>query len=147
MSVDKAVILVADDEDRFRDALVDALTFFGYNVQQARTGEELCKAASQLIDAGQPYLLIVDNQMPERPGDTERQWCGFHQVVALCRNRPAAGIGSRVLFLSRWGIQDLPNDDRTEGQKFGLIDDTRWLPVHIPFSTLKGHINRLLSRG
>lgn len=141
-----ATILVADDEDRFRDALVDALDFFGYRVKAARTGAELREQAAVLMAEGGRYLLIVDNQMPERTGETERQWCGFHRVLDICRERPNDNLGAHVLFLSRWGIQDLGSDDRNEAVRFGLLNEEQWLPVHIPFAKLKGLVISLLNK-
>lgn len=141
----KPTILVADDEERFRNALVDALRFFGYDVLVAKTGEELDSEATQLINSGQPYLLIVDNQMPEKAGERERQWCGFTRVLALCSTLDGQTVGQHVLFLSRWGIQDLPPELSNAGLEYGLLDKSRWHPVHIPFSTLKGHINNIFT--
>ena len=79
------LVLVADDEDRFRRSQVEALNFFGYDVEEARNGKELYSKAESLIKSGKVFVLTVDNQMPEGSGENERekQWCGFEHILDL----------------------------------------------------------------
>jgi hypothetical protein len=141
-------ILVADDEDFFRDALVEALVFFGYkNVKPVRNGEELRKEAKELLDSNADFLLIVDNQMPEEEDGTEVQWCGFDKVLALCEEYPQKNLGEKVLFLSRWGIVDLSEDQRQEAKSHNLLRKDQWLKLATPFFMLKGEIEQMIEKG
>lgn len=143
------LVLVADDEDRFRKSQVDALNFFGYDVEEARNGKELYSKAASLIENGKVFVLTVDNQMPERSGENEREkrWCGFERILELCRQYPNSGLEKRVLFLSRWEMEDLPEHYKTDARQYGLLQADHWLHVYTPFSVLKARIERILNPG
>jgi CheY-like chemotaxis protein len=58
-------ILVVDDSETFRNTLVNDLSEFGYQVDQARDGLE----AIQKITSGNPHsLIIMDINMPGANG-------------------------------------------------------------------------------
>lgn len=140
-----SIILVADDEDRFRSALVDVLQFFGHKVMEAKTGQELEKKALSILESYRHFALIVDNQMPEKEWEKEEiQWCGFYHVVNLCKNKPAHNLGKHVLFLSRWGLEDLPDQLKRDAEQYGLLQKDQWWNVYTPYTILRGHIERIL---
>lgn len=61
----KAHILVVDDEEMLRTVIADILTFEGYKVTQAESGEEALERIRQF-----PFdLLIVDLKLPGLQGD------------------------------------------------------------------------------
>ena len=140
-----SIILVADDEDRFREALVDALRFFGYEVVEAKTGQEIERQIASILEKQKPYALIVDNQMPENVGEPEKQWCGFQQIVKLCSAYPGSNIDKHVIFLSRWGLADLPEQLKKDAETYGLLQRDQWWYVYTPYTTLKGPIERILT--
>ena len=143
MNKKQGVILVADDEKFFRLPLAEAMKFFGYRVVQAQNGEEFTQKAEKLIVSNKPFLFLVDNQMPERDGDIESQWCGFEHVIQLCKDHPDKPIGQRVLFLSRWGMEDLPENHKSEATIYGLLDEDHWHNVYTPFVCLKAYADKL----
>lgn len=139
-----SIVLVADDEERFRSALVDILRFFGHDVMEAKTGQELEQNALSVIEKCKSYALVVDNQMPEQQGEPEEQWCGFRHIMKLCSNNPARNLGAHVLFLSRWGLVDLPEVLLQDAKQYGLAEEEQWWSVYTPYTILKGHIERVL---
>ncbi|MBI5787323.1 MAG: hypothetical protein HZA78_00510 [Candidatus Schekmanbacteria bacterium] len=145
----KPLVLVADDEDFFRTPLAGALRFFGYEVEEARHGKEFYEKVDQLMrDKTPPSVLIVDNQMPNQQAEPDSQWCGFERVKEICNAWKGYDIGSRVLFLSRWGLVDLPDSYRDDAaKKFRLLENDRWLSVQTPFCVLKNKIEICSSLG
>ena len=143
------LVLVADDEDHFRRSQVEALKFFGYDVEEARNGNELYAKAESLINTGKVFVLTVDNQMPEGFGENERekQWCGFERILKLCKQYPKSELEERVLFLSRWELEDLPENYKKDARQYGLLQADHWLHVYTPFSVLKARIERILNPG
>lgn len=78
-------VLVADDDDEFREALVDIIASEGWHVVwQARDGEE---ALQHTLDL-QPDILVLDHRMPVLTGA---------QVVERLR---AKGIQVPVVFVT-----------------------------------------------
>lgn len=136
-------VLVADDDKGFREILADALDFFDFKVTEAEDGDSLYQKGASLIKGGGQYAILVDNQMPEHAGEVERQWCGFERVRDLCKDFPDENVADHILFLSRWGLDDLPDDLDTEGKKYGLLREDHWWNVYTPFPILKSHIERL----
>lgn len=57
-------ILIADDDENVRYALVKLLRKAGYEVVEARNGKE----ATKLLKKSMPQLLITDIVMPEQDG-------------------------------------------------------------------------------
>ena len=57
-------ILVVDDTDDNRDMLARRLARRGFEIEQARDGEEACRAAV----ASRPDLILMDMQMPVLDG-------------------------------------------------------------------------------
>lgn len=58
-------VLVADDDDLVRHALVDLLTLEGYRVVAAYDGQDALEAAQR----DRPDLVVADLQMPRLWGD------------------------------------------------------------------------------
>jgi hypothetical protein len=143
----KPMVLVADDEDFFRIDLAGALRFFDFEVQEACNGQEFFDSVTSLLKNQKvPDVFIVDNQMPNQPGEADSQWCGFERIKDLCTTWKDVDLGKRVLFLSRWGLIDLPDRHRGDenAKKLGLLEEERWLPVHTPFFILRSRIEEML---
>jgi CheY-like chemotaxis protein len=139
---DQCTVLLADDEELYRQFLEQALGFFGYKVVVAHNGKDLLSKALCLLQQGIPTVLVVDNQMPEDEGQMENQWMGFSTVVQLCESFP--GIGPQVIFLSRWGTGGLPQDLLAKARELQLAEPDRWLNVHTPFATIKARLDRII---
>lgn len=147
-TAEEKIVLVADDEEYFRRALVGALQFFDYTVREAKNGDELLREARNLLsDTAHPtFVLVVDNQMPQKEGGKEEQWCGLTCIIELAKE--SEKIHERVLFLSRWGLDDLKLSDQqktTEAEAENLTGKDYWLHIYTPFFILKENIDRLLS--
>lgn len=136
-------VLLADDEDNYREFLEEALRFFGYTVESAKNGHDLQEKATRLLDSGVPTVFVVDNQMPESEGQHEQQWMGFTKVLELCDRYP--GVGRRVIFLSRWGLNGLSADYLAKASEVQLAAPERWLNVHTPFSTIKARLDAVIN--
>ena len=79
-------ILLVEDDPSVRSLLVEGLRLNGYSVIEARDGEEglrLCSSGARSID-----LLVTDVVMPQMSGRE------------MVRKLSAAGVGTRVLFMS-----------------------------------------------
>lgn len=63
-TIDKKIILVAEDESRLRNVLKDKLTLEGFIVFEAKDGEEGLKLALSEY----PDLMLVDIYMPNMDG-------------------------------------------------------------------------------
>jgi DNA-binding NarL/FixJ family response regulator len=77
-------ILVVDDNNTLREALVDALDDRGLEVVgQAANGKAACDAALAL----QPDVVVMDIRMPDMPGPEATAWlasrCPAVRVVGL----------------------------------------------------------------
>jgi len=88
-------ILVADDNDDIREAIVEALENEGYQVTAARNGSE---ALDLLQDMPVPTLILLDLMMPVMSGweflDAQKQDVRFasHQVVTISAVNPNQSI-------------------------------------------------------
>lgn len=63
-TVERAKVLVVDDEELIREAISDALGRFGYIVQTAHDGID----AEQVLRVFKPDLMICDLVMPRKDG-------------------------------------------------------------------------------
>lgn len=95
-------ILVAEDDDFARMAIIGVLQRFGYRVLEARNGRQALEA----IRAERPALAVLDVDMPEMGG---------FEVIERMRD---LGIAMPVLILS--GRAEL--DDRVQGLTLGADD-------------------------
>lgn len=57
-------VLVADDDDEFRQAVAEIIAMEGWHVWEASDGEEALVCASKL----QPDVLVLDHRMPRLTG-------------------------------------------------------------------------------
>src|SRR5256886_3710402 len=64
MDINKEQILVVDDEEDLRKAIVDVLTLDGYEVDQAGSAEEAAEKLSQTAYD----VLITDHNLPQKTG-------------------------------------------------------------------------------
>lgn len=86
---ERASILIVEDDENLRLALADNLEDEGYAV---RTAETLA-AASDLIRAAAPALIVLDLMLPDGDG------------VRFCRALRADGYGGRVLMLTARALE------------------------------------------
>lgn len=119
----KARVLVVEDEEALRLALVDALRSEGYEVLEAADGE----SGLQLALREAPELVLLDLMLPRRDG--------FSVLRAIREDR----LQSAVIVLSARGEEW----DRIHGFEFGADDY-----VVKPFSTreLFGRMRAVLQR-
>lgn len=79
-----ANVLIADDDDEFREAVAEIVASEGWQVWQARDGEEAVRCTLKL----RPDVLILDQRMPAMTG------------VEVVRRLRKEGIGTPVVFVS-----------------------------------------------
>ncbi len=84
-------ILVVDDDDDFRETLVEVLAEAGYPVQQAENGQ----VALQRVAEERPGIVLLDLKMPVLDG-----W----GVMERMRKDPAAS-SVPILILSAYGYE------------------------------------------
>jgi len=82
----KKTILIVEDEESYRRSLVDKFTIEGFNVLNAKNGEEGLKIALEK----HPDIILLDIQMPKMDGKTM-----FLELV-----RDKWGMGVPVIMLS-----------------------------------------------
>ncbi|MBS1960692.1 MAG: response regulator [Bdellovibrionales bacterium] len=88
-------ILVADDNDDIRDAIVEALESEGYTVASARDGKEALEILKRLPV---PTLILLDLMMPVMSGweflDAQKADARFaaHQVVTISAVNPHQSV-------------------------------------------------------
>ena len=116
-------ILVVDDDDRIRAALRRGLSYEGYRVSEARSGEEaLDKARDQI-----PGLVVLDIMLPGIDG------------LEVCRRLRAAGDEVAILMLT---ARDEVSD-RVAGLETGADD---YLVKPFSFEELLARVHALLRR-
>lgn len=76
INLQKRKALIADDDDSNQICLTLALEQEGWEVKQARDGEE----AIRKILVWQPDLLILDNQMPKLTGVEVYKYLQLHEI-------------------------------------------------------------------
>ena len=77
-------VLVVDDEPSIVDAVATALSYQGYDVEEASTGREAVAAATR----SEPDLIVLDWMLPDIDG------------IEVGRRLRARGLSSAVLFLT-----------------------------------------------
>lgn len=111
----KRLILVVDDDPSIRRSLQIALTNAGYDVLQARDGEE----ASRLWLETGPDLIVTDIHMPNKSGLLLLEDLQTHgsatPVIAMTDGGPAAN-------LSLLGIAKMLGSIRTIAKPYSLDD-------------------------
>lgn len=85
---DRPTILVADDEDDVRDLVVYRLSRSGYDIVEARDGEEALRLAAEHA----PDLAVLDVMMPKING---------YEVTRRLRADPATSRMPVILLTSR----------------------------------------------
>jgi len=94
MSIPCRVLVVDDDADT-REALVDALSYAGYLVEQAGGGRE---ALERIAQSGLPDVILLDLHMPDVDGEQvlhKLRGCKAHVVLIT------ADSSERVLRFAR----------------------------------------------
>lgn len=82
--IDAANVLIADDDDEFREAMAEIIASEGWQVWQARDGEEAVRCTLSL----RPDVLVLDQRMPAMTG------------VEVVRRLRDEGIRIPVVFVS-----------------------------------------------
>ena len=118
----KATILVVDDDDAIRAALLDRIRHWGHVADEARDGEEAIEIASR-----KEYdLVFLDLAMPGRSG------------MEVLRTWTEAGYGADVIVLTAQGSVEAA----VEAIRTGAAD---FLQKPAEFGLLEAAVNRLLS--
>ena len=123
----KTSILVIEDDPRFRESLIDAMSLKGFTARGVGSGAEALKA----IDTLAPSLIIMDVQLPDRHG------------FDLCRQIKRSLRLKRVpiVFLSARFTEP---GDRVEGLMAGA---EAYLCKPVSMDTLWSEIQYLLDKG
>jgi CheY-like chemotaxis protein len=101
-------ILVADDNDDIREAIVEALENEGYRVSSARNGSE---ALTLLKDLPEPTLVLLDLMMPVMNGweflDAQKKDARFagHTIVTLSAVNPSQSLEDQTPLVTAGSIR------------------------------------------
>jgi CheY-like chemotaxis protein len=120
-----ARILVAEDERDIRDLIVFTLTFGGYEVLQAKDGEEAVRVAqNEAVD-----LILMDVRMP--------RMTGYEACIELKNDGSTEHIP--IVFLSAKGQEDEVKQGLEVGAEEYILK---------PFAPdqLNKHVSRVLAR-
>jgi len=117
-------VLVVEDDENLRVALLDNLEDEGYRV----TGAASAAAARAAIDGGHHDLVVLDVMLPDGDG------------YALCRHLRASGLEARVLMLTARALED----DLVTGLDAGADD---YLVKPYRLRELLARVRALLRRG
>jgi DNA-binding response OmpR family regulator len=114
--MDKKTILVVEDEKTLRDALVEKIKNEGFNVLEARDGEEGLKKATE----EGPDLILLDIIMPKMDGITmfgklkESEKGKGIPVIILTNLSPIEGVSQTIdrdvtnyLVKSDWKLEEV----------------------------------------
>jgi DNA-binding response OmpR family regulator len=120
-------ILVVDDDEHFRETLIDAMALKDVEVEGVTTGKE----ALEILEARRPSLILMDVQLPDMHG------------FELCRRIKRSGCyeGLPIVFLSAKYTEP---GDRAEGLLIGA-DAYLSKPIHL--EVLWDEIHDLLDKG
>lgn len=110
----KKIILVADNEDDWRDLLVMVIRRCGYDVIEAKTGQEAIDQAM----LGNPNLILLDSGLPGinghevmarlRTNSTTRQIPMFFQVAGATSQNIRWPDGVKEVLYKPFDLGDLP---------------------------------------
>jgi CheY-like chemotaxis protein len=110
----KKIILVADNDDDWRDLLSMVIRHCGYEVIEAKTGQEAIDRASR----GNPNLILLDFGLPEinaqevmahlKMNSATRQIPVFFQVAATTAQNIRWPDGAREVLYKPFDLGDLP---------------------------------------
>jgi two-component system cell cycle sensor histidine kinase/response regulator CckA len=104
--LDKARVLVADDDPQLLETVADALMFAGTTVSRAASGAELIE---QLGNHGPFDLVVTDISMP---------WMNGLQAMQAIRT---AGLGTPVIVMTALADEQLPSQIRALGENALLL--------------------------
>src|ERR1043166_7214004 len=103
MDINKEQILVVDDEEDLRKAIVDILTLDGFEVDQAGSAEEAAEKLSQTAYD----VLITDHNLPGRTGVEllEETLVRYPETTGVltpgkARTKPAVTVKKKVAYNS-----------------------------------------------
>jgi two-component system KDP operon response regulator KdpE len=110
----KKIILVADNEDDWRDLLAIVIRRSGYEVIEAKTGQEAIDRATR----GNPNLILLDFGLPEINGHevlahlkmnaATRQIPVFFQVAGATAQGFRCPDGAQEVLYKPFDLGDLP---------------------------------------
>ena len=122
-----STLLLVEDEDDIRDALVRRLTEGGYQVVEAATPDEAIKSAKKLGKGGVRFILIADLGMPTSGGASfqggfeviKRLWkMKQRPVVALMTESVSAAIRARAKQMGVRALLFKPGLSRLDADQF-----------------------------
>lgn len=109
------LILVADDDDDFRVAIVEALHASGHSTVEAHDGEELLELLEQSEDGPslRPDMLLTDVKMPKLSGlgvlETLRN-ADVHLPVVVMTALSGESVTTTAIRLGAVGVLHKPFD-------------------------------------
>jgi CheY-like chemotaxis protein len=98
----RGVVLLVEDDDDFRDAMVDALHQCGFAALAARNGSEALRTFDAML-AAVPDVIVLDLEMPVMDGyaflaaRTERPEIASVPVIVMSGAPPDRELASSVL--------------------------------------------------
>ncbi|MHC4266382.1 MAG: response regulator transcription factor [Planctomycetota bacterium] len=119
----KAFILVVEDEEKIRTALVDFLEFHDFNVAKAVDGLE----AERLVEQNHFDLILLDLMLPKISGEQ------------LCRKWRQQGLQTPIIMLTAKGQET----EKIAGLELGADD---YITKPFSLEELRARINAVLRR-
>jgi DNA-binding response OmpR family regulator len=109
--MDKAIILIVDDDEQVRSMLKKFLGRTGYEVQEARNGKE----ALQIHNSQPADLIIIDILMPDKDGiETIVELRRIHQDVKII----AISGGGQIMGMDFLTVAEMLGADSTLAKPF-----------------------------
>ncbi len=104
------LILAVDDDNDFRDVIVTKLRSVGFNVAEAKDGEEAFQKAEEL----KPALILMDVKMPKQDG--------IATLLKLKENPETRDI--KVILLTAFGDPEpeIYKNDKRFAEEVGAVE-------------------------
>lgn len=110
MTADNApVVLVADDDDDIRRAIVEVLEEEQFQTVEARNGDEVL----ELVASSKPHVIVLDHRMPGRTGaDVVRELRAEGSSIPIVfmtagKERQLFELGLGCFLRKPFGIEEL----------------------------------------
>ena len=107
---EQPLVLIVDDDNDFREIVATKLKTSGFNVEEAKDGEEGVRRTKELA----PDLVLMDVKMPVMNG--------IEALVEIKKNE--ATKGCKVVFLTAFGDTqpEIYKNDQRFAQEMGAFD-------------------------
>jgi CheY-like chemotaxis protein len=119
-------ILVVEDRTNWRTTFCNLLTNLGYQVMEAKCGNEFREKAEN-VD-----VIILDISMPMEPNGEEIKTAGLDVLIELQQKYPEHPAIQNPIVRSMWEVDDF------FGPKYKSVNvsDARWCSRNIPSAEL-----------